>query len=279
MACPWLDRGRRREGAGLWMALDVGCTFAGLIMSGAWVLAIRKWFFQGVLKTDSSIAAQARTVVTGTAIIFVTFILEIIGLLYGGSDIFHSSLKVIRVSMAVVITWKCLGLFGKTCGLLEDKVYEAGVDFLTGVANRKVLFETLEQLCGTQRASDVPFAILLVDLDGFKSINDTYGHSAGDSFLRVFASIMKEELREGDVLARYGGDEFAVIVQRASAREAATLAGRIKDRVGRASWPFSPHIGLSCGIAEYPTDGTSSSDLMRVADRRMYEEKTNQRLQ
>lgn len=249
------------------VSFEIGYALAGAVLGGIWLVALRRLITQGVFP------AWDRALWVAGGVLVASYGLEIPVLVAGYPPVFRAVLRTLRIGAVVFLTYNGFAWLNQVFAIMKDKISEAGVDFLTGVANRKVLFETLDRLCKSQRASDAPFAILLVDLDGFKRINDTYGHPAGDSFLRMLASIMKEELRDGDVLARYGGDEFAIIVNHATAMEAAVLAQRLKNRIGKATWPFSPQIGLSCGIAEFPTDGRSSAALLRVADGRMYAEK------
>ena len=249
------------------ISFDAVYVLAGALLAGVWLVTLRKLIIQGVFPTwDIALWVAG-------GILVATYVLELIVLVMGYSLVYRTMLRLLRIGVGVFLTVKGFKWLKQVYTVLEDKIAEAGVDFLTGVANRKVLFETLEQLCKSRRVSDSYFAVVLVDLDGFKRINDTYGHPAGDSFLRMLANIMKEELREGDLLARYGGDEFAFIVNHATAEDAAILTQRLKERIGKASWPFSPQIGLSCGIAEFPADGNSSAALLQAADGRMYADK------
>jgi diguanylate cyclase (GGDEF)-like protein len=249
------------------ISFDAVYALAGALLGGIWLVTLRKLTIQGVFPTWDLILWVAG------GMLIASYGLELIVILAGYASAYRIILKLLRIGAASFLTFKGFTWLNEIYTVLEDKISEAGVDFLTGVANRKVLFETLEQLCKSGRASDSQFAVVLVDLDGFKRINDTYGHPAGDSFLRMLANIMKEELREGDLLARYGGDEFAFIVNHATAEDATMLTQRLKNRIAKASWPFSPQIGLSCGIAEFPTDGRSGAALLRAADGRMYADK------
>jgi diguanylate cyclase (GGDEF)-like protein/PAS domain S-box-containing protein len=149
---------------------------------------------------------------------------------------------------------------------------EAREDPLTGVANRRVLMHELEAAIERARAGWTG-AVLLVDIDGFKEVNDELGHSAGDKLLAELARRLEGVLRPGDVLARYGGDELVVIPARATLEEAEWIGERLRASVeGLSIGDESKAVSLSIGIV--PIDGSLDSDAaLQEADRALYEAK------
>lgn len=151
-------------------------------------------------------------------------------------------------------------------------VHIAATDALTGIANRLAFYDALQNAIATGGA----FGILYVDLDGFKPVNDRYGHSVGDELLRIIAQRLEGSVRSGDLVARLGGDEFAVLLRGAPAPG---LLRRIAD--GARASITEPmiidgafvRVGASIGTAVFPADGTTADGLVDAADRLMYEEK------
>jgi diguanylate cyclase (GGDEF)-like protein len=159
--------------------------------------------------------------------------------------------------------------------------YLAHHDALTGLANRPSLVEKIEEACSRYRWRGEEFNVLMVDLDRFKQVNDTFGHPAGDELLKLVADRLKGALRETDVLARLGGDEFAIIQfddsKQTDAAEA--LAAKIITLIAE---PFSVGgndvgIGASIGIALVPEHGTHADDLLKKADLALYHAKSSGR--
>ena len=152
-------------------------------------------------------------------------------------------------------------------------------DPLTAVGNRALLRERLQLALESAWARDSEFALLLLDLDGFKQVNDAYGHSAGDSLLRETAQRLQAILREGEVMARMGGDEFAVLLTDAfgGAAAAEAAAQRILAALRQ---PFDLGVGrqasisVSVGCALYPQDGSDAETLLRRADLALYAAKS-----
>jgi diguanylate cyclase (GGDEF)-like protein/PAS domain S-box-containing protein len=151
-------------------------------------------------------------------------------------------------------------------------------DVLTGLANRLSIMDKIEEAISRHRRRGDSFAVLLLDLDRFKHVNDTLGHAVGDALLRETAIRLKASLRETDVLARLGGDEFAIVQDREdNQREAASaLADRIIDIISK---PFDiegheVNIATSIGISLAPEHATSSDGLMKMADLALYRAKS-----
>jgi diguanylate cyclase (GGDEF)-like protein len=148
------------------------------------------------------------------------------------------------------------------------------LDDLTGVANRRHLLQRLTEQCANSERSGAPFALLVIDLDGFKAINDTYGHAAGDACLRHFTLMAQTRLRPGDMLARTGGDEFCVVLPASTLREGAMIARRVldvcrNDAEGCAGADIP--IGVSIGVAQWTTEiGAFPDRLIAAADQALY---------
>ena len=148
-------------------------------------------------------------------------------------------------------------------------------DALTGLPNRRCLGDTLELSLAHAQRDRAGFALLLLDLDRFKQINDSLGTEVGDRVLIEVAERGKTCLRQGDLLARVGGDQFALLVHRAEQRSAEAAAARVLDAIGRAYAFEGSQFTLTCsiGIALYPSDGNDGNELMRHAETAMHRAK------
>jgi len=157
----------------------------------------------------------------------------------------------------------------------EEQIrYLAFHDVLTGAANRSVLMDRLSQAVAQARRDGSAVGLIFIDLDGFKSVNDTRGHDAGDVLLRDIADQIRGLLREGDTLARVGGDEFVALLPRVhDADEAEQVAKRILSQLSERATAQASGVAASLGIAMYPQDGEEAETLLGRADAAMYEAK------
>ncbi len=165
--------------------------------------------------------------------------------------------------------------------LLAETHRLARDDDLTGVLNRRSLMERLDgEIAIAARHGDI-FAVVLCDVDGLKNVNDTAGHLAGNEVLTKVARIMREAVRVEDVVARFGGDEFVLLLPRTGLLPAQALVGRIESRLREETYHWAgrdhPLPSVSFGIAWFPEDGRTDDALLAVADERMYEDKARSR--
>jgi diguanylate cyclase (GGDEF)-like protein/PAS domain S-box-containing protein len=156
----------------------------------------------------------------------------------------------------------------------EEKVHElARFDSLTRLPNRNMFLAELDRSIARSRRHHAPFAVYFIDLDRFKTINDTLGHGAGDELLKAMAQRLREAVRENDLVARLGGDEFVVIVEgETGAAGLASIANKLLAAIGE---PMTLHghrflVTGSIGIALFPSDGEDSATLLKHADAAMY---------
>lgn len=166
----------------------------------------------------------------------------------------------------------------KNQAVAEQLSHHAEHDLLTGLPNRRSVDTHLEQIHQLARNTSRPFAIFFMDLDGFKKVNDQYGHALGDALLVEVAGLFKKILRQTDFLARQGGDEFVLVVSSYLHRaELIQLAQRLIQLFAQPvvvrNTPLE--IGVSIGIAEYPHHGQQIKQLLLAADKAMYVSKQN----
>lgn len=149
----------------------------------------------------------------------------------------------------------------------------ARFDVLTGLPNRAQFIEELDRAVARARRSNGHFGLCFIDLDGFKQVNDTYGHAAGDEVLKVTAERLREELRESDFVARLGGDEFVALLQGKSTPAGLSLVGdKLLHAIGRPITFQDRQVGVqgSIGIALFPEDSNQARHLVEQADAAMY---------
>ena len=191
-------------------------------------------------------------------------------------EIYPELLSVSAVRDATGAVTHYVGIFNDVSSLKEYEarlLYLAHHDALTQLANRTLFEERVNNAIPRARRNSTLVALLFLDLDRFKNINDAVGHADGDILLQAVAARLTETVREIDLVARFGGDEFAVMLDELNgAQDAATVAQKLLDAMAR---PFHIgdrefHVSASIGISCYPTDGGDISALLKNADTAMY---------
>ncbi len=162
----------------------------------------------------------------------------------------------------------------------QDLSEKAITDGLTGAYIRRYFDECLDRAYRTGRATGRGFSLLMSDIDHFKKVNDTYGHQTGDEALKVVSRILKEAVRDEDLVARYGGEEFAIILARGSAASAKRVAERVREAVEAEVIRTDEHslqVTVSLGVATFDDRYKSPDDVIKAADQALYEAKESGR--
>jgi diguanylate cyclase (GGDEF)-like protein len=158
---------------------------------------------------------------------------------------------------------------------------QAYSDTLTGLPNRRALDERLEEEVQSARRNNYSFTIIMMDLDGFKAVNDTYGHATGDDVLRTVFGQMARGVRTTDFLARYGGDELTLILSQTEMSSAQVVTEKILEGMKKLKFKLPDgkrlRMGISGGIAIFPVHARNGPDLLRAADAALYQAKKYQR--
>ncbi|HFD81111.1 MAG TPA: GGDEF domain-containing protein [Gammaproteobacteria bacterium] len=150
----------------------------------------------------------------------------------------------------------------------------SNLDTLTGLLNRRALVDSATTMFKRLRRNKQKFVLLFADLDKFKAINDELGHAAGDVVLKEFADILLSSIRSTDIAARYGGDEFVMLLEDTSMDEAEIVATRIQKQVSRWCDLNGVEFSVTFGLGEAPTHGDSFSSLLEQVDRALYHSKS-----
>ena len=187
--------------------------------------------------------------------------------IYGASDVRRGHIRPLRD----VANLAALAI--ERARLYEEMKRLAEIDGLTGLLNRRMYEEKLDDLLEQSVRSGQPLSLILIDIDNFKPINDRYGHLAGDDVLREVARALRQSLRAGDLSARYGGDEFAVVLSRTDLQAACKVAGKIARRIRRSSPGKEPRVSVSVGVSSTQVAGRVARRLMASADKALYRAK------
>jgi diguanylate cyclase (GGDEF)-like protein len=181
-------------------------------------------------------------------------------------------LVLLNALLAIFIRWQVVAVGRGYSGLLARLEHDATHNGVTGLPNRTPMRAKLEQIIASDRAEDAACGVFSIDLNGFKSLNDTLLHPAGDAILKLASVRMRTAIREGTLLAHTGGDEFTVIAPGAGHEAATDIAARLLAAVSLTLnvETYTLNISASIGIALYPEHGSDPDTLLARADEAMY---------
>lgn len=170
------------------------------------------------------------------------------------------------------------GLAIENSNLYEKVIEQSQTDSLTGLWNHGYFQSKMSSEFTAAIINRQPLSLLIIDIDNFKSLNDTYGHQYGDIILKEIADILKNSSRDNDYMCRYGGEEFSIILSETSKEQGYAIAERIRKKVNGYKYPVilqtnEVHMTISIGIATFPEDADTKEDLITQADKAMYKAK------
>lgn len=264
---------------------DVVVTLDGLeawdrLQEGHYRLVITDWMMPGLDGLDLCRKIRGRVDSSYTYIILLTaregLQDRLAGLSAGADDFLSKPTDPAELSARVAIAGRIVAMQEE----LERKNLQlaelATIDGLTGLKNRRSFNEALPTACSLAVRCGYPLSLMMIDVDHFKTLNDTFGHPAGDSVLATLADILKGGTRDHDIVARYGGEEFAVLLPATTADAASLLAERLCSIIRNHSWLQRP-MTVSAGVATTGTGLATGQELLEAADRALYHSKRSGR--
>lgn len=181
------------------------------------------------------------------------------------------------------IAWYLVGLLLRVYRVEQEMRALASYDSLTGLPSRHAFFDNANNYVSLARREHKTFSVMIIDLDHFKSINDRYGHPAGDAVLKLFADVVNSVARRSDIIGRLGGEEFAIVLPSTSTSEALEFSERLHHAIGQAVLKYQGsaiRYTASIGLSEYDTESEDSiDDLLARADLALYQAKQSGRNQ
>ena len=248
------------------LAIPVGTGLCGWVAQNAAPIINGNPAVETGFAPDAKMASEPRSALV-VPLEGVTGLVGVLALYQAEPDAFTADhLRVLQVITSRV------ALFIENALKYREAESSATVDYLTGMANARALSLHLEQELARCRREHSTVAVMVCDLNGFKQINDRYGHLAGDKVLKTFANLIREVCREYDYAARMGGDEFVIVAPNmppGSVSERSVLLSSLAQQAGREVCG-KDFLSLSLGAAFYPQDGSDTEQLLAEADRKMY---------
>ena len=157
------------------------------------------------------------------------------------------------------------------------------LDPLTDLFNRRYMEEALEKELSRAERHQYPISLILIDIDHFKQVNDKYGHHTGDEVLKVIANVLRNSVRQSDIICRYGGEEILILLPECSLQQSFFIADSIRKDISQIELDYNSHhlsnITISAGIASYPDHGSNRKTIIHAADVALYQAKANGRNQ
>ena len=203
---------------------------------------------------------------------------EILGVLTLLDGSAHRGEHTLSLQQLAVTFGETIKLSLSNLKLREELRQQAVRDPLTGLYNRRYLDDVLPRELLLAQRRNIPLCVVVLDIDGFKQFNDAFGHATGDLLLREFGRVLRERLRKSDILCRFGGDEFVLILPDSSIADTQERMEQIRKiikklQLAHADGQALGAITLSAGVAFMPEHGTTDSELLRLADEAMYSAK------
>ncbi|MDW7674458.1 MAG: GGDEF domain-containing protein [Bacillota bacterium] len=179
-------------------------------------------------------------------------------------------IQLIGLSITMAVGW--------SLGRHYDKAkYYSEKDPLTTVYNRRYIYQAFPKVISQVQRKKEKLSLFVVDINNFKEVNDLYGHKKGDEVLKAVAITIVENTRKDDIVVRWGGDEFLIIMPFTNEKAIQSIADRLSKKLTYSTIEETQEIGLAMGVSTYPDEGNCFDDLIRTADKKMYEYKINQR--